>query len=67
MTVLLEIPLSKYDIVKRPLGFKDPIMFFLLLLDFASPLRIMILQLVDTEARKVCFVFCFPIAALSLQ
>lgn len=37
----------------------------MLLLDLASLLRIMILQLVDTEARKVCCFF-FLIAALSL-
>lgn len=56
MTVLLEIPLSKYDVIQRPLGLKDPrmmMLLLLLLLDLASPLRIMILQLVDAEARTV--------------
>lgn len=55
MTVLLEIPFSKYDVIQRPLGLKDPrmMMMLLLLLDLASPLRIMSLQLVDAEARRV--------------
>lgn len=36
MTVLLEIPFSKYDIIQRPLDLKDHSMFFSLSLDLHS-------------------------------